>query len=107
MKKIIALAVAASFSSAAFAASETYNIEPTHSMARFEYSHLGYSMQLSRFDKTSGKITLDRATKTGSADIVIDTKSVNTGSALFNGYFYFFTWLDRIADATSFFAKSL
>lgn len=84
MKKIIALAVAASFSSAAFAASETYNIEPSHSMARFEYSHLGYSMQQSRFDKTSGKITLDRAAKTGSADIVIDTTSVNTGSALFN-----------------------
>lgn len=84
MKKLIALTLAATLSSVAYAAPETYNIEPTHSMARFEYSHLGYSIQLSRFDKTSGTITLDRAAKTGSVDVVIDAKSVNTGSALFN-----------------------
>lgn len=84
MKKLIALTLAATFSSLAYAAPETYNIEPTHSMARFEYSHLGYSIQLSRFDKTSGTITLDRAAKTGSIDVVIDAKSVNTGSTLFN-----------------------
>lgn len=84
MKKLAALAVAASLSSAAFAASETYIIEGTHTMPRFEYSHFGYSTQVSRFDKTSGTITLDRAAKTGSVDVVIDAKSVNTGYPLFN-----------------------
>ena len=84
MNKLFALMLAASFSSIAYAAPETYNIEPTHSMARFEYSHLGYSIQLSRFDKTSGTITIDRAAKTGAIDVAIDAKSVNTGSALFN-----------------------
>jgi polyisoprenoid-binding protein YceI len=84
MKKLVALAVAASLSSAAFAASETYIIEGTHTMPRFEYSHFGYSTQVSRFDKTSGTITLDRAAKTGSVDVVIDAKSVNTGYPLFN-----------------------
>jgi len=58
--------------------------EPSHTLPRFEYSHFGYSIQLSRFDKTSGTITLDRANKTGSVDVVIDAKSVNTGYALFN-----------------------
>ena len=84
MNKLYAMMIASSFSIAAFASPETYVIEPTHSMPRFEYSHLGFSIQLSRFDKTSGIITLDRANKTGSIDVVIDAKSVNTGSALFN-----------------------
>lgn len=86
MNKLIALAIATTVSSAAYAAPETYTLEPNHTLPRFEYNHLGYSVQLSRFDKTTGKIVLDRAAKTGSADIVIDTTSVNTGSTLFNGH---------------------
>lgn len=86
MKKFVALTLASLLSSIAYAAPETYVIEPSHSMPRFEYSHFGYSLQLSRFDSTSGKITLDRAAKSGSVDVTIDAKSVNTGSALFNGH---------------------
>lgn len=84
MKELIALTIAASLSSVAMAAPETYVIDGSHTMPRFEYSHLGYSTQLSKFDKTSGKITLDRAAKTGSVDVVIDARSVNTGYVLFN-----------------------
>jgi polyisoprenoid-binding protein YceI len=84
MKKLAILAVAATMSSAAFAATETYVIDNAHTYPRFEYNHLGYSIQVSRFDKTSGKITLDRAAKTGTVDVTIDAKSVNTGLALFN-----------------------
>ena len=83
----LALAVALSaFSAVAVAAPETFNIDPTHTAPRFEYSHFGYSNQQHRFDKTSGKIVLDRAAKAGSVDVTIDTKSVNTGYALFNGH---------------------
>jgi len=85
-KKLAILAIAASLSSVALAAPETYIIDENHTKPRFEYSHLGYSTQLSRFDKANGKITLDRAAKTGSVDVVIDAKSVNTGYALFNGH---------------------
>ncbi|KAB2966969.1 YceI family protein [Zoogloea sp.] len=84
MKKLAALAIAATLSTAAFAAPETYTIEGTHTFPRFEYSHFGYSTQLSRFDKTTGTITLDKAAKTGSVDVTIDTTSVNTGYPLFN-----------------------
>ena len=84
MRKLVAFAVAASLSSAAFAAPETYIIDEKHTLPRFEYNHFGYSTQLSRFDKTSGKIILDRAAKTGSVDVTIDAKSVNTGYPLFN-----------------------
>ena len=86
MKKLIALALAAGFSLAANAANETYVIDNTHSFSRFEYSHFGYSNQLSRFDSTSGKIQIDRAAKTGSVDVTIDAKSVSTGSQVFNGH---------------------
>jgi polyisoprenoid-binding protein YceI len=84
MNKLIAFSVAALISSAAHAAPETYVIEPSHTLPRFEYSHFGYSVQLSRFDKTSGTITLDRAKKTGTVDVTIDSKSVNTGVPIFN-----------------------
>ena len=82
---IVAAASALSaFSAGAFAAPETFNVEPTHTYPRFEYSHFGYSNQVQRFDKTSGKIVLDRAAQTGSVDVTIDATSVNTGYALFN-----------------------
>jgi polyisoprenoid-binding protein YceI len=86
MNKLVAMMIAATLSSAAYAAPETYAIDPAHSMPRFEYSHFGYSLQLSRFDTVSGKITIDRAAKSGSVDVTIDAKSVNTGSTLFNGH---------------------
>jgi polyisoprenoid-binding protein YceI len=86
MKKIVALLIAAGFSMAAAAAPETYVIDGTHTFPRFEYSHFGYSNQVSRFDSTSGKITIDRAAKTGSVDVTIDAKSVDTGYATFNNH---------------------
>jgi polyisoprenoid-binding protein YceI len=86
MKKIIALTLSAAFSAAAFAAPETYVLEQNHTKPRFEYSHMGYSTQLSRFDTAKGTITIDRAAKTGSVDVTIDATSVNTGSDMFNGH---------------------
>lgn len=84
MKKLAILALAASLSVAAMATPDTYVIDPNHSMPRFEYSHMGFSTQQSRFDKTSGTIVIDRAAKTGSIDVVIDAKSVDSGYPLFN-----------------------
>ena len=81
---VAAASVLGAFSTSAFAAPETFNVEPTHTYPRFEYSHFGYSNQQQRFDKTSGKIVLDRTAQTGSVDVTIDATSVNTGYALFN-----------------------
>jgi polyisoprenoid-binding protein YceI len=87
MKKL-ALVVAVSglctFSAAALAAPETFVIDPNHTAPRFEYSHFGYSTQMHRFDKTSGKVVLDRAAQSGSVEVTIDATSVNTGFELFN-----------------------
>ena len=84
MKKIALFIAAAAMSLSALAAPETYAIDGSHTFPRFEYSHFGYSTQVSRFDKTSGTIVLDRVAKSGSVDVTIDTTSVNTGFPLFN-----------------------
>jgi polyisoprenoid-binding protein YceI len=59
-------------------------LDQAHSFPRFSYSHFGFSTQLSRFDKTTGKVIFDKVAKTGSVDVVIDTKSVDTGFPVFN-----------------------
>jgi polyisoprenoid-binding protein YceI len=88
MKRIALAALTSTILSAtaAFAAPETYVIDTTHSYPRFEYVHFGYSTQVHKFDKTTGTITIDRAAKTGSADVTIDVKSINTGYETFNGH---------------------
>jgi polyisoprenoid-binding protein YceI len=80
----LAAAVAIAFSTAASAAPETFVIDPSHTFARFSYNHLGYSTQLSRFNKTSGKVGFDGTAKSGTVDVVIDMKSVDTGFATFD-----------------------
>lgn len=81
----LATLVLAGVTSTALAAPVTYAIEPSHTYPRFSYSHFGFSIQQSQFQKTSGKIVYDAEAKTGSMDITIDMNSVETGSDLFNG----------------------
>jgi len=79
------LTLSVALSAPAWAAPSTYIPNADHTFARFSYDHLGFSTQESRFDKVTGTVTFDPAAKTGAVDIVIDTKSVNTGSEKFNG----------------------
>jgi len=83
-KLTAALLLAAATAAPAIAAPETFVLDGTHSYPRFSYSHFGYSTQLSRFNKTTGKVVFDKAAKTGAVDIVIDMKSVDTGYPTFN-----------------------
>ena len=61
------------------AAVETYTIDPRHTFPSFEVNHLGFSLQRGRFNKTSGKVTVDREARQGSIDVVIDAASISTG----------------------------
>lgn len=100
------LALAAALSSPAFAAPETYAVEGTHTYPRFSYSHFGYSTQLSRFNKTTGKVVFDKAAKTGFVDIVIDTQSVDTGYATFNEHIQGEDFLDTAKYPTATFKST-
>ncbi|MES3026073.1 MAG: YceI family protein [Pseudomonadota bacterium] len=106
MRTLIAAAMLAALAAPALAAPETYVIDSTHTFPRFSYSHLGYSTQLSRFDKTSGKVVFDKAAGTGSVDIVIDMKSVNTGFATFNQHIQAEDLLDTAKFPTATFKSS-
>ena len=86
MKKIFALLVAAGISMSAVAAPDTFSSDANHTFSSFSYSHFGFSNQTSRFNNTTAKVTLDRAAKTGSVEATIDTKSVDTGSKLFDSH---------------------
>jgi polyisoprenoid-binding protein YceI len=98
MKKITRLLATLTLSTAitgpAFAAPVTYGVEANHTFPRFSYTHLGFTTQQSRFDKTTGTVVYDKEGRTGSVDIAIDTRSVSTGSALFNQHIQAEDFLD-------------
>jgi polyisoprenoid-binding protein YceI len=49
-----------------------------HSSVNFTVDHLGLTTIYGRFNKFTGKYSLDRAAKTGSLDAAVDTVSVDT-----------------------------
>lgn len=109
MKTLVRLSAACAalyLSGSALAAPETYTLEPNHTFPRFSYSHFGYSTQLSRFDKTTGTIVIDRAAKTGSVDVTIDTTSVDTGSPLFDEHIQGPDFLDTAQFPTATFKST-
>jgi len=62
-------------------AADTYQLDPDHTFPSFEADHFGgLSTWRGKFTKTTGTVTIDRAAKTGSADVTIDPASVQTGN---------------------------
>ena len=110
MKTMIQLArvaaLAAGLMASAFAAPLTYVVDGSHTFPRFSYSHFGLSTQLSSFSNTTGKVVFDAAAKTGSVDIVIDMKSVNTGFADFNSHIQGEDFLDTAKFPTATFKST-
>jgi polyisoprenoid-binding protein YceI len=60
------------------AAQETYVVDPVHSQPQYEARHIGFGTQHGNFGKLTGKITLDRAAKTGAVDFTIDATSIRS-----------------------------
>jgi polyisoprenoid-binding protein YceI len=81
MKKTAIALVAATLPLAAAAQVESYNIDPYHTVPYFEADHLGFATMRGRFDRATGKFTIDRAAKTGTLEIVIQTVTVSTGDS--------------------------
>ena len=107
MKKQLALlALAAATTLPAVADPATFVLDEAHSFPRFSYSHFGFSTQLSRFDKTTGTVVFDAAAKTGAVDIVINTKTVNTGFPTFNEHIQGEDFLDTAKYPTATFKST-
>lgn len=103
---LTALALTAALSASALAAPVTYVPDPNHTFVRFSYNHLGYTTQESRFDKTTGTVAFDPAARSGAVDLVIDAKSVDTGSELFNGHIQGADFLDTADFPTATFKST-
>lgn len=64
---------------AATAAPVTYTVDPAHTYPHFSISHLGFSTMIGRFNETKGSIIIDQEAKTGSVNVTIAAKSIDTG----------------------------
>ena len=103
---VTAAALSVAVATTAFAAPTTYKTDANHTFVRFSYNHLGFSTQESRFNKVTGTITFDPAAKSGSVDVSIDTKSVDTGSDLFNEHIQAADFLDTTTYGTATFKST-
>ncbi len=107
LKKLsLATALFAALAGSTIAAPVTYGVDGSHTFPRFSYSHFGYSTQLSSFKNTSGKVVFDAEAKTGSVDITIDMKSVNTGFEVFDGHIQGEDFLDTAKFPTATFKST-
>lgn len=104
-KLIVAIALAGSAASAV-AAPRTYASDAGHTVARFSYNHLGFSTQLSRFNKTDAEVVFDQAAKTGSVNVSIDMKSIDTGVNAFDEHIQAADFLDTAKFPTATFKST-
>ena len=70
--------------SAATLAVDQFTIDPNHTLPVFEVNHLGFSTQRGRFDRSSGKISLDLTKHTGTVELSIEADSINMGQTKWN-----------------------
>ncbi|SFK68130.1 YceI family protein [Lysobacter sp. cf310] len=77
LKYLIPLAFLAS--TAAVAAPETYEIDPSHTYPSFEASHMGVSLWRGKFNSSSGQVVLDKAKGAGTVEVTVDVNSIDFG----------------------------
>ena len=64
---------------AAQAAPEAYLVDPARTQPRLSLAYFGYAVPLARFKRSSGRVVFDRVLRTASADVIVDTDSIDTG----------------------------
>ncbi len=79
MSRLSATLLACLLPVSVMAAPQTYVMDPLHTYTNFSVNHLGMSTMYGRFDKATGKVTVDTAAKTGSMEVKIASNSVSTG----------------------------
>jgi polyisoprenoid-binding protein YceI len=72
----------AQFALTAQAAPETYVFDTQHTYPNFQVGHLGFSVRRGWFEKTTGRVVVDREKGTGEVQVEIDAASLNTGLAI-------------------------
>lgn len=75
-------------------AADNYVVDPMHTYPSLEFSHMGISTWRGRFNRTSGKVTLDRAARTGTTEIRVDVTSIDFGLPAMKDFALTGDWLD-------------
>lgn len=91
-RKLLPLALVAVI--APVAAADQYVIETHHTYPSLEMSHMGISVWRGKFNRSSGKVTLDRKARTGTVDIQVDAASIDFGHDEMNKYAVADEWLN-------------
>lgn len=104
--KWILIAVIAS-AVAPVVAAEHYTIDPDHTFPSLEFSHMGISIWRGKFNRTTGKVTFDRAARTGSAEVRIDAASIDFGHDKMNEFAVTADWLNVAAYPAMTYAGTL
>ena len=83
---LAALAIVAALGATKIAAAAPvgYEIDPMHTFPSFEADHMGVSKWRGKFNRSHGKVVLDKASGQGTVDITIDTSSIDFGLAAMN-----------------------
>jgi polyisoprenoid-binding protein YceI len=79
VKNAILVVVGLAASRAVSAAPVGYDIDPEHTYPSFEADHMGLSIWRGKFNKTFGKVTLDKSAGSGTVEVVIDAASIDFG----------------------------
>jgi len=85
MRKILIATALAAIAAGVAAEPATFAIDPGHSVVTFEMLHLNTSTHRLRVQAKEGSIVLDRAAKTGKADITIDLTTLSVASSALEG----------------------
>jgi len=100
MKNALLISAALAMCSAVSAAPVTYNIDPEHTYPSFEADHMGLSIWRGKFNKTSGKVTLDKGAGAGTVEVAIETASIDFGHAKLREYVIGADQLDAVKYPT-------
>ena len=84
MNRFSLFLAAASAATGVSAAPVVYELDPTHTSPSFEADHIGMSMWRGKFNKSAGKVTLDREAGQGTLDVTVDMASVDFGLEMMN-----------------------
>lgn len=79
MKRASILVAMCLLAEVAQALSQTYSIDPSHTYPSFETSHMDISVWRGKFNRSQGRIELDREHQQGSVDVRIDAASIDFG----------------------------
>jgi polyisoprenoid-binding protein YceI len=94
-RALLAALACSAAASVSFAAPVTYNIDPDHTFPAFEADHFGgLSVWRGKVNSSSGKVVLDREAKTGTVEVTMQMKSVDTGHDKLNEHVQTAEYLD-------------